>query len=233
MGPQLQTYADKPYPSVDEPSASPSSTLIHGDCLTVLPQLPKGSVNFVLTDPPYLVNYRSRDGRRVRNDDRSDWLEPSFAQIHRVLQPDGFAVSFYGWPHADKFLQAYRSAGFRVVGHLMFPKRYTSASKYLSYRHECAYLLAKGQPEYPKSPIPDVIQWSYTGNKLHPTQKPLGILTPLIETFCAPGGLVLDPFAGSGSTLVAARDAGRRFVGIELDADYYATAQQRLCAGKQ
>ena len=204
------------------------NTIINGDCLNVLPQIPTGSVNFVLTDPPYLANYRSRDGRTVPGDDNDAWLAPAFSEIHRVLSRDSFAVSFYGWPHADRFLHAYRSAGFRVVGHFTFPKRYSSASKYLKYQHECAYLLAKGFPPQPKNTIGDVIRWAYTGNKLHPTQKPLSILTPLIETFSAPTGLVLDPFAGSGSTLMAARSLGRRYLGVELDATYHGIAQQRL-----
>ena len=204
------------------------NTIIHGDCLHVLPRLPAASVNFVLTDPPYLANYRSRDGRQVPGDTTDAWLEPAFAEIHRVLEPNSFAVSFYGWPHADRFLKAYRSAGFSVVGHLMFPKRYSSATKYLKYRHECAYLLAKGRPLQPTDTLSDVIAWSYSGNKLHPTQKPLSVLTPLVKTFSAPGGLVLDPFAGSGSTLIAAHQLGRRYLGIELDAEYYGIASQRL-----
>ncbi|MBS0445112.1 MAG: DNA methylase [Proteobacteria bacterium] len=206
------------------------NNIIHGNCLEVLPQRASESVNFVLTDPPYLANYRSRDGRTVPGDDTDAWLAPAFAEIHRVLERDSFAVSFYGWPHADRFLRVYRAAGFRVVGHFTFPKRYSSASKFVKYQHECAYLLAKGYPKQPKDTIGDVIPWQYTGNKLHPTQKPLSVLSPLVATFSTLNGLVLDPFAGSGSTLVAARAAGRRFLGIELDAGYHAIARRRLDA---
>ncbi len=60
------------------------------------------------------------------------------------------------------------------------------------------------------------LEWQYAGNKLHPTQKPLGSLKPLIEAFCSAGGLVFDPFCGSGSILVAAWETGRSFIGIEL-----------------
>ncbi|MGE4482730.1 DNA-methyltransferase [Acidocella sp.] len=69
---------------------------------------------------------------------------------------------------------------------------------------------------------------SNTGNRLHPTQKPVQALRPLVESFCKPGALVLDPFAGSGSTLAAARDAGRNWLGIELDKTHFATASRRL-----
>jgi site-specific DNA-methyltransferase (adenine-specific) len=208
----------------------PTNTLLHGDCLNVLPGLPRRSVNFVLTDPPYGVRYTSRDGRSVPNDDHLDWLDPAFAEIFDVMEWHSFCVSFYGWESADLFLTAWRKAGFEPVGHLVFPKRYTSAERFLRYQHECAYLLAKGRPRRPEWTIGDVIDWSYSGNRLHPTQKPVSVLLPLIEAFSAPDGVVLDPFAGSGSTLVAARMLNRPYVGIELDAGYHAAAVRRLAS---
>ena len=207
---------------------TPTNTIVHGDCLSILPTLKPASVDFVLTDPPYLVNYQSRDGRTVPNDDNDAWLEPAFGEMYRVLKPDSFAASFYGWPSADKFLHAYRAAGFKVVGHLMFPKRYASSTGYVKYQHESAHLLAKGTPWQVTEPISDVCEWDYSGNVLHPTQKPVKPLQKLIETFCPQGGLVLDPFAGSGSTLAAAQLAGRKWLGIELDEGYHEIARSRL-----
>jgi hypothetical protein len=120
------------------------NAILRGDCTVLLPQLPPRCVNFILTDPPYITRYKSRDGRRILNDDNDAWLKPAFAEMFRVLEHDSFAVSFYGWPQVDSFVQAYRAAGFRMVGHLAFPKRYTSSTRYLRYQHECAHLLAKG-----------------------------------------------------------------------------------------
>jgi site-specific DNA-methyltransferase (adenine-specific) len=166
----------------------------------------------------------------VPNDDNDTWLMPAFAEMYRVLADNSFCVSFYGWPMADRFMQAYRAAGFRIVGHLMFPKTYASSTRFLRYQHESAHLLAKGNPAAPQKPIGDVIAWDYTGNKLHPTQKPVLSLMPLVETFSAPEDTVLDPFAGSGSTLMAAKTLGRSYIGIELDAGYHAIARKRLQA---
>jgi len=204
------------------------NTILNADCLKALPMLQNESVGFILTDPPYITRYRSRDGRVVPNDDNDAWFKPAFAEMYRVLASDSFAVSFYGWPMADRFLQAYRAAGFRVVGHFMFPKTYASNTRFVRYQHEAAFLLAKGDPRPPEKPIGDVIPWKYTGNKLHPTQKPLSVLTPLVETFSAEGDTVLDPFAGSGSTLMAAKSLGRSYIGFELDACYHAIARRRL-----
>jgi adenine-specific DNA-methyltransferase len=82
------------------------NTVIHADCTQFLPSLPSESVDFILTDPPYLVSYRPRDGRRVSNDDNDAWLRPAFAEMYRVLAVDGFCLTFYGWPHADRFRQS-------------------------------------------------------------------------------------------------------------------------------
>jgi site-specific DNA-methyltransferase (adenine-specific) len=74
----------------------------------------------------------------------------------------------------------------------------------------------------------DVQPWEYSGNIAHPTEKAVSILTPLIRSFSRPGDVVLDPFAGVGSTLVAAALSGRHYVGIELEAKYVEHARRRL-----
>jgi len=205
-----------------------SNKLLHGDCVQLLSGMASSRCDFVLTDPPYLANYVSRDGRNVPNDNGSDWILPAFREIYRVLRWNHFCVSFYGWHKADRFLAAWREVGFRVIGHLTFIKRYASTERFLRYQHENAYLLAKGSPQRPVRAIPDVLEWKYTGNNLHPTQKPLCVLTPLIESFSKPGDVVLDPFCGSGSTLLAARILNRRFLGIELSKQYFDLAEHRL-----
>ena len=205
-----------------------SNRLLHGDCIELLSGMVSNGVDFVLTDPPYLANYVARDGRTVPNDNGSDWLTPAFQEIYRVLRWNRFCISFYGWHKADKFLAAWREVGFRVIGHLTFIKHYASTERFLRYQHENAYLLAKGSPQKPARTIPDVLEWKYTGNNLHPTQKPVSVLTPLVESFSNPGDVVLDPFCGSGSTLLAARNVNRRFLGIELSKQYFDLAEQRL-----
>lgn len=206
----------------------PLDTVIHGNCITEMAKFPAGCIDLALTDPPYITRYQARDGRQVLNDDNADWLAPAFTQLYRVLKRDAFCISFYGWPKADLFIRAWRQAGFRLAGHLVFRKPYGSKTAFLQYRHELAYLLVKGSPALPATPLPDVLDWTYTGNKLHPTQKPLGILKPLIQTFSQPGETVLDSFAGSGSTLAAAAALGRRYIGIELDEAHHRTATKRL-----
>lgn len=209
-------------------SSSPVNTVIHGDCIGVIQTLKPQSVDFILTDPPYICRYRSRSGHTVINDDNNAWLKPAFAEMYRLLKPGSFCLSFYGWSRTDAFFDAWRSAGFRIVGHVVFRKTYASSARFLRYQHEQAYLLAKGDAPLPDSPPSDVVDWDYTGNRLHPTQKSVRMVQPFIETFCKPSGVVLDPFCGSGSTLIAAQKAGRHFIGIELDAAHHRTASLRV-----
>ena len=209
---------------------APRNVIFNADCIDVMRSFDRATVDFILTDPPYVTRFRDRQGRTVANDDNGRWLRPAFNQMHRVLKDGGFCVSFYGWNKVDLFMDAWKAAGFRVVGHLVFRKRYASSARFLRYEHEQAYLLAKGNPTLAAQPIPDVLDFPYTGNRLHPTQKPVEALTPLIEAFTKPGDLVLDPFSGSGSTLAAAQQTGRDWTGIELDNGHYLTASKRLAA---
>lgn len=201
----------------------------HGDCIPLMQAMPPTSVDLIVTDPPYLVNYRSRDGRTIAGDIKDDWLLPAFMQMYRVLRADAFTISFYGWQATDRFMAAWRQAGFRPVGHFVFEKHYHSRKGFTEARHECAYLLAKGRPMAPAHAPKDVMPWGkYTGNRFHPTQKPIEILRPLIRAYSGIGDIVLDPFAGSGSTAIAARQLRRSYVGIEMDATYHSNAVRRL-----
>ncbi len=206
-----------------------TNTILHGDCIEIMQQMPEASVDFILTDPPYLVNYRDRTCRTLQNDCDADWLKPAMVEAYRVLKQDRLMVCFYGWPRADDFLDAWRSAGFRPVGHLVFRKSYTTkATDFLKYQHEQAYLLAKGRPPIMGSPLPDVQRLYFTGNKLHPTQKAVMSLVPVIRAFSLPGDMVLDPFAGSGSSCAAALLTGRKYIGMEMDDEYFHQASSRL-----
>lgn len=203
-------------------------SLHHGDFTAILATLPQGSVDLVVTDPPYVCRYRDRSGRQVANDNHAEWIAPAFREIARVMKPDTLCISFYGWQHIERFMLAWKAAGLTPVGHLVWTKDYTSRRGFLAGRHEQAFVLAKGNPPRPAVALPDVQPWAYSGNRHHPTEKAEAVIRPLIEAFSERGGLVLDPFTGSGSTGVACARLDRRFLGVELDAGHYATAERRI-----
>jgi site-specific DNA-methyltransferase (adenine-specific) len=214
--------------TVHTEQSSFTNRILHGDCVDVMRQMRDNSVDFVLTDPPYLVNYHDREGRSIQNDVNADWLKPAMSEAFRVLKQNRLMLCFYGWTKIDAFFEAWRNAGFQPVGHIVFRKSYSSKSRFLRYQHEQGFLLAKGRPPLPKQPLADVMDMPYSGNKLHPTQKPVPVLASLIRSFSLPGEIVLDAFAGSGSTCAAAALTGRRYIGIELDDAYFAQACARL-----
>lgn len=204
------------------------SRFVQGNCVEIMAGFPDNAVDFILTDPPYLVGFRDCQGRTIAGDVTDEWLQPACHEMYRVLKKDALMVSFYGWNRADRFIAAWKAAGFSIVGHFVFTKTYTSKSAYVGYTHECAYILAKGRPRLPQHPLADVQGWKYSGNRHHPTEKPVTSLQPIIESFTAPGAIVLDPFAGSGSTCVAALQARRRYIGIELLEQYHKAGRARL-----
>lgn len=204
------------------------NTIIHGEAAATLRNFPRASVDLVVTDAPYLCRYKDRTGRTVSNDDNASGVLPVLPHLFRVLTPDSYCVLFCGWNAIDQFSAAWMRAGFKAIGHIVWRKDYASSARHLQYRHESAWLLAKGRPAPPREPLPDVMDWTYSGNRLHPTEKAVEVIAPLIRAFSKPGDVVLDPFLGSGTTAVAAALQGRRYVGVELEERYCALAHKRL-----
>lgn len=202
--------------------------IIEGDAAEFLKTLPRGAIDLVVTDPPYLVNYRDRTGRGLQNDDKPSAVLPVFVPMARAMKPNSYAICFSGWSALPQFSAAWEAAGLRIVSHIVWTKRYRSRRSYTEYRHESAYVLAKGDPAKPARPLPSVMDWVYSGNKRHPTEKAVEVIAPLIRCFSWPGDLVRDPFSGSGSTAVAAALNGRDYLGIDIDPDHVASAEARL-----
>ena len=211
----------------------PNGYLLLGACEKRLQAIPNSTFDFLCTDAPYGVDYIDATNRSIKGDVDLHYLKPAFKEMYRVLKPNTYGVCFYGYTRIGEFMEAWTAAGFRIVGHLVFEKHYASNRRrsHTERRHENAYLLAKGRPAFPAQPFSDVQPWGrYTGNRLHPTQKPVEPFVRMIESYCPKGGRVLEPFCGSGTTLDAAIRAGCFFTGIELDPVHFDTAKQRLSA---
>ena len=105
------------------------SRFVLGNCIDVMARIPDNAIDFILTDPPYLVGFRDRSGRTIAGDVNDDWLQPASNEMYRVLKKDALMVSFYGWNRVDRFMAAWKNAGFSVVGHLVFIDRNLNPQK--------------------------------------------------------------------------------------------------------
>ncbi len=118
------------------------SRFVLGNCIDVMARIPDNAIDFILTDPPYLVGFRDRSGRTIAGDVNDDWLQPASNEMYRVLKrrADGQLLrlepcrSLYGRPETRRIQ---RGRAPRVH------QNYTSKSAYVAYRHECAYIPAR------------------------------------------------------------------------------------------
>jgi DNA modification methylase len=210
-----------------------ADTIAQADCLSILPQLPAESVDLLLTDPPYGMRYRSRTGSRpIVGDADLSWFRAFIREAYRVLRPNTHAYIFCNEHGLATFRAEMAAAGFKVKRLLVWVKDqhtagdlggdYANRTEYLLFGHKGRRLL-KGHRDT------NVLSFKRAGRKReHPTEKPEDMLRYLIAKSSAPGELVLDPFAGSGTTCKAAKDLGRRYLGIEIDPKYGEIARRRV-----
>lgn len=212
--------------------------MMHGDCMELLETLPNASVDLVLTDPPYGINYqscRSKGKKRPKIiNDRAPYTE-FIDKLRRVLRPNGAALVFTRWDVQQVFIDALDAAGMRCKSVIIWDKGSGSMGDLKrSYSRSYESILFAPMPQFsfPDGRPMDIVRIpKINGMRLvHPCQKPVELLEKLIHQTCVMGGTVLDPFAGSGSTGVACCNLGYDFIGMELDAGYFGVAQQRIDA---
>ena len=212
--------------------------------------LPGGSVDLILTDPPYAISrdtgFQSVGRRSVRrfavSMDFGEWdhceidLCALAAQSHRVLRKGGTVIVFYDVWKIERLRAALEAAGFVMLRLIVWQKTnpvpLNSKRTYLSNSREVAVAAVKGgRPTFNaayhngvyRHPIP-----RHKGRRIHPTQKPDKLFAELLEGHSQPGDLVVDPFLGGGTTAAAAQQLGRRFAGCDINQGYIAGVLERL-----
>ena len=216
-------------------------TIYHGDCRDVLPQLP--SVDLLLTDPPYGIHYASswktRSGGAPRVHESSfgaDDMDTSWVSTAtQCMKPNTAAFIFTRWDVLHLWKYALECAGLPVVQRIIWDKAHFKMGdlRYYGSQTEDVLFCRKGEPSMRwKQRAGNLYRvssaWLREGQFDHPTQKPERLLKTFIAHTTDASGLVLDPFMGSGSTLRAAKDLGRRAIGIEIEERYCEIAARRL-----
>ena len=208
--------------------------LWHGDCLELMKDIPDGSVDLVLTDPPYGMafqsNHRKEKYNEIQNDKSLEWLERYISECCRVLKNNSAIYCFCSWQNVDVFKQAIAKK-FKIKNILIWEKNNTSMGDLKgSYapKYEMIIFAHKGRKLLNGFRYADIIKASRTGNKNHPTEKPVDLLETFIKNSSDESSVVFDGFMGSGSTGVACVNTNRNFIGIELDDGYFNIAKKRI-----
>lgn len=224
------------------PSYTDALVTLHNiDCLKGLWQLPPASVDVIVTDPPFGIDYDQTKAGVTWDEVYEDTYEaifvellpPVLAQLARVLKPDGHFYFMYPMLHHQKMIDLVTAAGLSPQPFpLIWDKGFNYANqKYYTLDYEPILFGGKVGRRALNTPARCLIKDHprvQPANKIHPVQRPVSLFRYLIEQSTIPGEVVLDPFAGSGATLVAARQSGRRAVGYELSERWYLVARERL-----
>ena len=234
-----------------------NTMLGHGDCLELMKTIPDGSVDMVLTDPPFGTTCCSWDSVIP--------FEPMWAELKRIIKPNGAIVLFGSEPFSSHLrmsnIKQYKydwvwdkvNSGSGLLAKKQPLKQHEIISVFSNGGHNYYPVMIKGKLRNKKSygskkdsvtgfiePSNDnysdlyfpktIIQYSnaYQKGKVHPTQKPVALLEYLIKTYTQENETVLDFTFGSGSTGVAAKNTNRKFIGIELDQNYFEIAKKRI-----
>jgi DNA modification methylase len=199
------------------------STIYLGDCRDILPELPK--VDLVLTDPPYGINYSTGFkgnaewlGSEIANDGDTT-LRDTVLDLLNGIPAVIFGSNKKQTPHNTKIVLIWDKGNALGMGDLSLPWKPS---------WEEIYILGSGFHGKRTSAVisyPPVQSMAKNG-RLHPNEKPVQLIIELLQK--CPAGLILDPFMGSGTTLIAAKKLGRKAIGIEISEKYCEIAVNRL-----
>lgn len=216
-----------------------------GDCLKIMKDIPDESIDLIVTDPPYRtisgghntpkwisdygnsVLYKN-DGKIFEHNDikHHDWLKESY----RVLKKGSHIYIMTNLLNLFTLKEIAEDIGFKLHNLLVWEKNTCNANRW--YMKNCEYVLfmRKGKAKSINNASSKTVHKynNIVGNKLHPTEKPIELMKLYIENSSNENDMVLDPFMGSGSTGIAAKLLNRKFIGIELDDNYFEIAKKRI-----
>lgn len=238
----------------------------HGDCLDVLGTVPTSSIDLVYLDPPFNSGVQRQGRHGLKFDDRfvdvaayRAFIEPRLRELHRVLAPTGSILVHVDWrtSHHVRILLDEIFGAENFVNHLIWSYGLGgSGPRSFARKHDDIFFYGRSPAYYFQAPLvparsvrlrgrmkkaTDVLEIASLNNMAiertgYPTQKPIALLNVLVNACSPPGAVVLDPTCGSGTTLVAAIQTGRRAIGIDRSMDALAIARTRLeraCSGPE
>lgn len=225
-------------------------TVVNGDCLDYLGQIPDNSIDLILTDPPYnIAQYSTGNinlpGRSALNNDLAEWdlipIDPFdlLPDFKRIIKPDGNIFVFTSYNLIGKWHEAFDSefGTFQFfIWHKTNPAPKIFKNGFLNSCEMIACMWNKGHKwnfsdqrnmhNFFESPI--CMKPERLSEPKHPSQKPVRLLEHIVSIASNENDVVFDPFMGVGSTGVAALRNKRRFIGIEIEKSYFDAAEMRI-----
>lgn len=215
-------------------------TLHHGDSLEHLARISPVSVQAVIADPPYMIGAisvgdpKSKCGTWADMENSAFWFAHWFQQSKRILRPDGFLVVFGNWRSIPTLIRAFDLAHLSVNSCMVWDKQWIGPGGPAALRPTYEIVMFAGMPEAQivdrKASDIFACKWQ-AGSKAesgHPAEKPVPLMRHLIRLVAPSGGMIVDPFMGSGTTGLAARLEGCDFIGIEREARWVEIAERRI-----
>ena len=210
------------------------------DCLEGMKRIPDGSVDLIVTDPPYLINYKTghrkdkahRFNDVILNDDNEQLITDYVKECYRILKEDS-AMYLFCSSHKVDFFKRELEKEFSIKNMIIWVKNNHTAGDLESAfgrKYEIVFLVNKGQRKFNGERLTDIWEFPRVSGdgQLHQNQKPIELIKRCIEKHSNVGDVVFDGFMGSGTTAAAALDTNRNYIGFELDEYYFNVAEKRL-----
>lgn len=211
--------------------------IVTGDCREIMNLIPDQSIDAIITDPPFSLPAMHYESRVEWNRNWGDvsilihWWDMITEQFKRIIKKRGYVLVFCKGESHAAFLPSMFNKWHRTQT-LVWNKKKFGLGRLWRHQHELILVAmnkAAWLPNDGKSRT-DILDHEATlsSNRIHPVQKPITLLRDLIEACTPLGGIVCDPFAGSGTTCVASKQLKRNFIGIEIDQKYASKAQEMI-----
>ena len=203
-------------------------------------RIPDGSVDLIVTDPPYLINYKTghrkdkahRFNDVILNDDNEQLITDYVKECYRILKEDS-AMYLFCSTHKIDFFKRELEKEFSIKNMIIWVKNNHTAGDLESAfgrKYEIVFLVNKGQRKFNGERLTDI--WEFpkvsSDGQLHQNQKPIELIKRCIEKHSNVGDVIFDGFMGSGTTAAAALDTNRNYIGFELDEYYFNVAEKRI-----
>jgi site-specific DNA-methyltransferase (adenine-specific) len=217
-------------------------TLYLGDALAILPALEDESVDAIVTDPPYMVgavsvgHAKAKEGTWADIENSAHWYALWIGECKRILRSSGYFAVFGNWRSLPTMTRAFSLVKMSITNAVVWDKQWIGPSflNALRPRYEMVFLAAMPDAAIPCRSAPDIMSCKWMAGHMkqwgHPAEKPTALVRDISRLLIPAGGLILDPLMGSGTTGDAAARNGFRFIGIEREAEYFATACDRIAA---